>query len=86
MSDLACGVWHREFDAKCWRCQRNSRLASDQRVAELEDFITACEWYQPTSNSSPSCPFCGNYKHEGHSTTCIVPIVAARDAGEDGER
>lgn len=55
----------------------------DDRIAELEDWITSCAWYQPKSNSSPSCPFCTMFKHWGHSTACIVRAIAARAAGED---
>lgn len=39
------------------------------------------EWYQPIYNGFGSCPWCENFKHEGHTEDCkrklIVEIVEA---------
>jgi hypothetical protein len=45
--------------------------------------LESVEWYQPSSNSSPSCPNCGRHKHQGHLVEC--ELKAAIDAARSKE-
>jgi len=38
----------------------------------LRDLLSNVVWVQPTHNGSPSCSYCGNQKHWGHSKNCSM--------------
>jgi hypothetical protein len=42
-----------------------------RRIVRLKSLIADAEWYQPTYNGTPSCPFCGNQQHWGHTPDCV---------------
>jgi hypothetical protein len=49
-----------------------SERSFQREIRNLKDAILSAEWYQPTYNGSPSCPFCGNQQHHGHAPDCIA--------------
>lgn len=43
---------------------------SQAEVERLQDIISRIVWVQPRYNGSPSCSWCGNQMHWGHTETC----------------
>ena len=41
----------------------------------LIDLLNDVEWVQPMSNSSHSCPNCGNMRHWGHVVGCELALA-----------
>lgn len=49
---------------------RQTALACKRKIQELREMLEMIEWYQQSCNFAPSCPWCDNYKHEGHNEHC----------------
>ena len=46
------------------------------RKWERDSFLASLpEWYQPMYNGEGSCPWCENFKHEGHAPDCARATV-----------
>lgn len=52
------------------------KILAESRLLQL---IEEAQWYQPTSNSGPSCPWCLNMQHWGHDENCIVVELGIAD-------
>lgn len=62
------------------RVDERTRLSGEtpSRI-HLLGMLASMEWVQPTSNSSPSCPWCGSQKHFGHNPGCSLEAAARAD-------
>jgi len=47
--------------------------------------LEAVEWVSPTWLTDPLCPWCGNYKPDGHREDCARQAVIARARGDIDE-
>ena len=43
----------------------------------LKSIIVNMQWVQPTSNSSPSCAFCGHQQHWGCANDCAAARISS---------
>jgi len=44
-----------------------------REIKRLRELVASAEWYQPTYNGSPSCPYCANQQHWNHAVDCPLP-------------
>lgn len=54
-----------------------ARAAEPDMVTLPRDVLEGMEWYCPTSNTSFSCPSCGNMKQWGHAEGCDLAAALA---------
>lgn len=83
--DIEVGYRCQGWEAREWRAlatEATDPLAA--RVAALVGMLAAMEWVQPSSNASPSCPWCGNHQHFGHDVGCSLARALLPPA--DGSR
>lgn len=47
--------------------------------SNLLQLIDQAQWYEPMSNSSPSCPWYENMRHWGHEDSCPITELGLAD-------
>jgi hypothetical protein len=50
-------------------------LTNRKQEFERQEILRLPEWYQPMYNGEGSCPWCENFKHEGHHPDCKRKVV-----------
>ena len=53
------------------------RLGAEKALDDIVHLIDGIQWVQPFSNSNPSCPECGNYMQDGHTSECQIALLLA---------
>ena len=74
---------HEEFIERLWFCSlnedRQALIAHDDAqnilLKKYVGLLRRVEWYQPMSNTSPSCPVCENQEHFGHDKGCELASI-----------
>lgn len=66
------------YGAQLLRAAADMLEQDGARSARYEDALQHVEWYQASSNSNPSCPYCGNQGHWGHDVECELADLLSK--------